>query len=80
MSIQQMQQQLIQQINTINDEDILRMLGEELSYSVQGKQDLKSILSEEDFADLSQIADEPVGKDSISFQEFNSIMDKWLTK
>ncbi len=75
-----MQQQLIQQINTINDEDILRMLGEELSYSVQGKQDLKSILSEEDFADLSQIADEPVGKDSISFQEFNSIMDKWLTK
>jgi len=76
MSIQQMQQQLIQQINTIDDEDILRMLGEELSYSVQGKHDLKSVLSDEDFADLSQLVHEPVGKDSITLQEFNSIMEK----
>ncbi len=37
-------------------------------------------LSDEDFADLSQLANEPVGKDSISFQEFNSIMGKWLAK
>jgi hypothetical protein len=37
-------------------------------------------LSDEDFADLSQLANEPVGKDSITFQEFNNIMEKWLTK
>ena len=37
-------------------------------------------LSDEDFADLSQLANEPVGKDSITFQEFNNIMEKWLVK
>ena len=37
-------------------------------------------LSDEDFADLSQLTNEPVGKDSISFQEFNNIMEKWLVK
>ena len=37
-------------------------------------------LSDEDFADLSQLANEPVGKDSITFQEFDNIMEKWLTK
>ena len=37
-------------------------------------------LSDEDFAELSQLANEPVGKDSITLQEFNSIMEKWLAK
>ncbi len=37
-------------------------------------------LSDEDFAELSQLANEPFGKDSITLQEFNCIMEKWLAK
>ena len=49
MSIQQMQQQLINQISAVNDEDILRMLSEELSYSLEGHADFASLLSNADF-------------------------------
>jgi hypothetical protein len=80
MSVQQMQQHLIQQINTVKDEDILRMLDEELSYSIQSKENLASLLSEDDYKELASLANGPVGKDAISLTEFNSIMEQWLMK
>ncbi len=80
MNVQQMQQQLISQINSINNEDILRMLGEELDYSLQSKTDLSSLLSYEDLNELKLLASEPVEKNTMSLNEFNSIMEKWRMK
>lgn len=80
MSIRQMQQQLINQISTVNDEDILRMLGEELSYSLESHADLATILSPDDLNELNMLANEPLEKDTMSLSEFNTIMDQWRMK
>ena len=80
MSILQMQQQLMNQISAVNDEDILRMLGEELSYSLQGRADLSTLLTDADFQELTQIADEPTEGNTIPLSEFNKIMEQWRMK
>ena len=80
MSVQQMQQQLINQISAINDEDILRMIEEELSYSLQSSSDLSELLTETDLKELTMLANEPIDKNTISLNEFNSIMDQWRMK
>jgi len=80
MDIQQMQQQLISQISTINNEDILRMLGEELSYSLESHTDLATVLSNDDLNELTMLANEPLDKDTMSLSEFNNIMDQWRMK
>ena len=80
MSIQQMQQQLINQISAVTDEDILRMLGEELSYSLQGRTDLSTLLNETDHKELNLLASEPADKNTMSLNEFNKIMEQWRMK
>jgi len=80
MRISQMQEQLIRQISTISDKDILRMLGEELSYSIESKEDLAGILSEADLKELITLANEPVEGNTMSLHEFNDIMEQWRMK
>ncbi len=80
MSIQQIQQQLIDQIIAVKDKDILRMLGEELSYSLESKDDLAGLLDEADLKELITLANEPIDTNTMSLTEFNSIMDKWRMK
>ena len=80
MSIQQMKQELINKISTITDEDILKMLGEELIYSIESRNDLSLLLSEENLTELKMLANEPLEKDTMSLTEFNSIMDQWRMK
>ncbi len=80
MSIQQMQQQLIDNISTIKDENILKMLDEEVSYYLRLKEDLSELLSEEDHKELVMLASEPIDKNTMSLKEFNTIMDKWRMK
>ncbi len=80
MTVQQMQQQLINQISAINDEDILRMIEEELSYSLQSSSDLSELLTETDLKELTMLANEPIDKNTISLNEFNSIMEQWRMK
>ena len=80
MSILQMQQKLMNQISAVNDEDILRMLGEELSYSLQGRADLSTLLTDADFQELAQIANEPTEGNTMPLSEFNKIMEQWRMK
>ena len=80
MDIQQLQQQLINRISAVNNEDILRMLDEELNFSLQSYSDLATVLSKEDLQELRQLANEPIGKNTISLSEFDKIMDQWLMK
>ena len=79
MSIQQMQQQLIDHISTIRDENILKMLDEEVTFYLQNKDDLFG-LTESDYKELSILASEPIDKNTMSLNEFKSIMDKWRMK
>lgn len=80
MSVQELQQHLIQQISTVNDADILTMLEEELAYSLESRNNLDTLLGEEDYQELSQMAKEPAGSDTISWGEFNTLMERWRTK
>ena len=80
MNIQQMQQQLINQIGTVNDKDILRMLGEELNFSLESHADLAALLTDADLNELTMLANEPLDKDTMTLGEFNNIMEQWRMK
>jgi hypothetical protein len=79
MSIQQMQEHIIKQVGNVKDENILRMLDEELSFYLDHKNDAASQLSAEDYDELCQLAAEPAHKDTFSFDEFKSMAEKWRT-
>ncbi len=80
MDVQKMQQNLIKQITAVNDEDILRMLDEELSFSLQGHTDLSVLLTDADHKELTFLSKEPVEKNTMPLSEFNNIMDRWRMK
>ncbi len=80
MSIQQMQQQIIEHVGEVNDENILRMLDEELSFYLQHRKDSSALLSEKDLEELTMLANQPLENNTMSFNEFKSIMDKWRMK
>ncbi len=80
MNIQQMQQELISQISAVNNEDTLRMLSEELAFSLQSQAHLEELLTETDLAELKMLAEEPIDKNTMSLTEFNKVMDQWRMK
>lgn len=80
MSIQEMQEHLIKQVATVSDENILRMLDEELSFYLEHKDDAATQLSEKDYKELVMLANEPIENNTISLGEFKNIMDKWRMK
>ena len=80
MSIQQMQEHLIKQVGAVTDENILRMLDEELSFYLEHKNDAAIQLSKEDYQELTALADEPIEGNTITFDEFKGIIDKWRTQ
>jgi len=80
MTLSQRQQQLIQQISTIHDEDILVMLEEELSYHLKAKIELSKELSSEDLNELIMQANEPSDENIESLDDFRKATDRWRTK
>lgn len=80
MTVLQKQQQLIQQISTIKDENILTMLEEELSYHLHTKGDITDDLTPYELNELITLASEPTDKDTISLEEYRKATEKWRTK
>ncbi len=80
MSIQQMQQQIIQQLASVNDENMLKMLDEEIAFYLQHKEDPIAMLTEKDAEELAMLANQPLEGNTMSFNEFKSVMDKWRMK
>ena len=80
MSIKQMQQHVIEQVNAVHDENVLKMLEEELAFYLQNKEATTNLLSEKDLEELIMIANEPIENNTISLNEFKSIMDTWRMK
>ena len=80
MSIQQMQQQIIDQVGNVKDENILRMIDEELAFYIKHQEDPTTFLSEKDVEELTLLANEPTENNTMSLNEFKIIMDKWRLK
>ena len=80
MTLVERQQQLIQQISAIRDEDILTMLEEELSYHLHNKEDITDDLTPYELNELITLANEPSDKDTVSFEEYKKVTDRWRTK
>jgi hypothetical protein len=80
MTILQRKQQLIQQISSITDEDILAMLEEELSYRLKNDKDITSELTPEELHELITLANEPNDKDTASLDEYKKTTQRWRTK
>jgi hypothetical protein len=77
MTLQQRQQQLIQQIGSINDEDILIMLEEELSYHLQGKTESSNELTTDELNELTALANEPSDKNTVSIEDYKKATARW---
>jgi hypothetical protein len=80
MSIQQMRQQIIEHVSAVTDENILRMLDEELSFYLEHKEGIINMLSEKDMEELTLLASQPIENNTISFDAFKDIMNKWRMK
>ncbi len=80
MTVLQRQQQLIQQISVINDESILTMLEEELSYHLQHKTDITDELTPYELNELITLANETADKDTVSLDEYRKATERWRMK
>lgn len=80
MTLSQRRQHLIQQINTINDENVLIMIEEELSLHVHNKIDLDKELNPSDLEELIMLANEPSDKNTVSMDEYRKATERWRTK
>ncbi len=79
MTVLERQQQLIQQIGGINDERILTMLEEELSYHLQKKTDITDELTPYELSELITLASESSDKDTVSLNEYRKATERWRT-
>ena len=80
MTLIQRQQQLMQQISEVNNEDILIMLQEELSYQLQSKPDITDELTPYELDELIALANDTSDKDTVSLSEFRKPTERWRTK
>ncbi len=81
MSLTDMRNHLLQQINNINDEHILEMLEETLAYHTHAdSRDITDGLDEYQFQQLKKLAEEPAEKDTITHEEFRKLFARWGTK
>ncbi len=76
-----LKQELLAKISATNDENLLLLLKTDFDYfSQESNRDVTDELSQEDKDELSNLVNEPFGKDTISQQELDEAIRQWLTK
>lgn len=82
MSTENLKKELHTLIDNTEDEELLSMVKEELeAYQKEEKEfDDLSDLSDEDKAELEELASEDPMKDTIFFEEHKKEMKEWLSK
>ena len=80
MTILERRQQLIQQINVINDEDILSMLEEELSYYLHNGKDMTDELTPYELNELKILASDMSDDNTVSLDEYKKSYCKMAYK
>jgi hypothetical protein len=77
MTVLQRQQQLIQQISTTKDEDVLAMIEEEISFHLQTNADITDQLTPYELKELKELADDTDDDNIVSFDEYRKATEKW---
>ena len=81
MNVSERRATLIQQINSINDEQTLQMLQETLGYYTHNAgKDITDGLDKYQMQELISLVEEPAEKDTISEEEFKKLFARWGTK
>jgi len=77
---QNLKQELIDKISSINDENLLQLLKADYDYFTDQNKDVTDELSEQDKSELINLASEPFGHDTISQDELDEAIRQWRTK
>ena len=82
MSTENLKKELHTLIENTDNEEILNMVKEELVAYQTGEKEFDDLsdLSDEDRAELEELANEDPMKDTISFEEHKKEMKEWLSK
>lgn len=75
-----LKQELINNISSTNDENLLRLLKADYDYFTDQSKDVTDELSSEDKSDLINLANEPFGHNSISQDELDEAIRQWCIK
>lgn len=78
-ALQELKQELIEKIAAIEDYDALMIVKEDLRVWESTDSHNPLGLSDEDYKELEELADEPDDKDTISFDEFKQSLQQWRT-
>lgn len=76
MSIKDLKEKLYSLIQETENEALLK----NLLYKAENTADTENELSKEDYDDLLSLINEPPEKDTISYNELKSSLNKWFTK
>ena len=81
MNLTELRANLVQQINSIADEQTLEMLEETLGYYTHNNgRDITDDLINYQLQELTSLVQEPAEKDAISEDEFRKLFARWGTK
>ncbi|MEO8569418.1 MAG: hypothetical protein ABI419_09785 [Ginsengibacter sp.] len=80
MSIKEIKEKLHSLIETTDNEDLLKNLLYETEIKLDTANDFEERLSKEDYDELLSLVNEPPEKDTISYNELKSSLNKWFTK
>lgn len=79
MNLAERKAHLIKQIGNINEEGMVEMLEQTLSFFMSSK-DITDGLSPYQLSELNSLVQEPGEQDSISETDYKNATDKWRTK
>ncbi len=81
MTLRQRQEQLASQIKSVDNEDVLALLEQELSFFINShSSDITDGLSSYQIDELISLAQEPSDKDTVTEEEYRKATGKWRTK
>lgn len=79
--ITDIKQELIEKITSIDDENLLLLIKEDIEYfSNKGKTKVLDELSQEDLQDLENLLNEPFGHETESYEEYKKASERWNIK
>ena len=83
MSKEDLKKELHHLIDTINEEELLNIVKEDIvAYQIKANKNFDDLsdLSPEDRAELEELAAEDIDKDTVSEAEFKKNIQKWRTR
>ena len=81
MSIHDLKKQLMELIENTNDEELLNLMKEDfIFYATSKNPDVTDELTEEQFNELKELAEEGDDKDVMTLEEFKKATERWRTR